>query len=166
MEVLAGAAAGLRLHDVTFGYEQRVPVLCGGRSDRALARTAALADGYHAAQTGPDDLAARLPRLAELTRAAGRVGSNWPSLSVRARVKPGRGPIAVYSLHGSDESMVDELVRFAQLGTDEVALVFDDRTPDGLAQAMDRFDAWVVRPFRARVAAALESPSRRAGLPR
>ena len=40
-----------------------IPIWAGGRSARALRRTAELADGYHAAQTGPSDLDERLPQL-------------------------------------------------------------------------------------------------------
>lgn len=126
-----------------------LPVWCGGRSQRALRRTASLADGYHAAQTGPDDLSGRLPALAELVRAAGRPA---PTVSVRARVKFGEPAGAVYTLHGSADRMVGELLRFAAAGTQELIVVFDATAPDEIVRAVERFDAEVAQPFRERSA--------------
>nr|MDT0660960.1 LLM class flavin-dependent oxidoreductase [Micromonospora sp. DSM 115978] len=127
-----------------------IPIWCGGRSGRALTRTANLADGYHAAQTGPADLRARLPKLAELTRAAGR---ELPVVSVRVRVKFDQGPGAVYTLHGAADQMVREVRDFAEAGAEELILVFDADTPEGVAAAMERFQETVVAPFRSLVAA-------------
>ncbi len=127
----------------------RVPIWCGGRSDRALRRTVELADGYHAAQTGPDDLAARIPRLIELS---GMTGRQLPTLSVRARVKFDQPAGRVYTLHGSAESMVKEVLRFAELGTHELILVFDATAPEEIVRSMERFHESVVEPFRHRVA--------------
>jgi probable F420-dependent oxidoreductase len=125
-----------------------IPIWCGGRSDRALRRTAELANGYHAAQTGPSDLAARTPRLAELTSERGRP---MPTLSVRARVEFGPTRRTVYTLHGTEEDMVDELLKFARAGADEMVLVFDAVTPEDVEAAVERFHEHVVEPFRARI---------------
>jgi probable F420-dependent oxidoreductase len=126
-----------------------IPIWCGGRSERALRRTAQLADGYHAAQTGPADLAARIPRLGQLAAEAGRP---MPTLSVRARVEFGPSTRSVYTLHGAPAKMLAELVRFAEIGTDEVVLVFDAVAPDEVAKAVERFHESVVLPFREQVA--------------
>jgi probable F420-dependent oxidoreductase len=123
-----------------------IPIWCGGRSVRALRRTAALADGYHAAQTGPADLADRLPRLAELVEAAGR---KMPVLSVRTRVRFDQPAGAVYTLHGAAEEMVAELLRFARAGTEELVLAFDAVRPEEVAAQVERFHETVVEPFRA-----------------
>jgi probable F420-dependent oxidoreductase len=124
-----------------------IPIWCGGRSERALRRTAALADGYHAAQTGPADLAARLPRLADLVEAAGRPS---PVVSVRTRVKFDQPAGPVYTLHGAADGMVAELRRFAEAGAEELVLAFDAVRPDEVVAAVERFHETVVEPFRAR----------------
>lgn len=121
-----------------------IPVWCGGRSERALRRTAALADGYHASRTGPDDLAARLPRLAELVADAGRPR---PALSVRARVRFDQPAGPVFTFHDSAESMVSDARRFAELGVEELVLVFDEVVPDKVVAAVERFHADVVEPL-------------------
>jgi alkanesulfonate monooxygenase SsuD/methylene tetrahydromethanopterin reductase-like flavin-dependent oxidoreductase (luciferase family) len=132
---------------------ERLPIWCGGRSARAVRRTAELCDGYHAAQTGPSDLAERLPMLrAEIER----VGRPWPVVSTRARVKWDSEPGAVYALTGSADEMVGEVVRFAEVGNDELILVFDAATPDELAREVARFQHDVVLP-----AAGLVRASRR-----
>lgn len=127
-----------------------IPIWCGGRSDRALRRTAELADGYHSAQTGPADVAEKLPRLAELAHDHGRP---LPTVSVRARVKFDQGPSSVYTIHGSHQDMVDELCEFATVGTEELIVVFEESNADGLAASMERFDSEVVQPFRERMTA-------------
>lgn len=123
-----------------------IPIWCGGRSDRALRRTAQLADGYHSAQTGPEDVAERLPRLAQLAHERGRP---LPTVSVRTRVRFDQDASGVYTLHGTAADMVDELRRFAAVGTEELIVVFEESDPDGLATSMERFDTDVVQPFRA-----------------
>ncbi|WP_162606610.1 TIGR03619 family F420-dependent LLM class oxidoreductase [Jiangella asiatica] len=128
-----------------------IPVWCGGRSERALRRAARLADGYHASQTGPADLAGRLPMLASLAADAGRA---LPTLSVRARVEFGAAARDVYTLHGSAARMVDEVVRFAEAGLHELVLVFDAATPAQVTAAVERFHESVVEPFRERIAGA------------
>ncbi|WP_067857758.1 TIGR03619 family F420-dependent LLM class oxidoreductase [Mycolicibacterium wolinskyi] len=131
-----------------------IPVWCGGRSERALRRTAELADGYHAAQTGPADLAARVPRLAELTT---RLGRRMPTLSVRARVEFGPSTRSVYTLHGTEQDMLAEVEAFARAGADELILVFDAVRPDDVTQAVQRFHRSVVEPFRERAVAGARS---------
>lgn len=126
-----------------------IPVWCGGRSERALRRTAELADGYHAAQTGPADLAGRVPRLRELTAERGRP---MPTLSVRARVEFGPSRRSVYTLHGEPDEMIAELVAFAEAGADELILVFEETRPDDIAAAVERFHSAVVEPFGAELA--------------
>jgi probable F420-dependent oxidoreductase len=130
-----------------------IPVWCGGRSERALRRTAELADGYHAAQTGPADLAARAPRLAELT---GERGRPMPTLSVRARVEFGPSTRSVYTLHGSTDDMVAELLDFSLAGAQEMLLVFDAVRPEDVEAAVERFHQSVIEPFRAKIAEAAE----------
>jgi probable F420-dependent oxidoreductase len=120
-----------------------LPIWCGGRSDRALHRAAWLCDGYHAAQTGPADVAAKLPKLREEAAAAGR---QPVSVSVRVRVRFDQDPIAVYSLHGDATAMISEVAEFARTGVDELVVVFKETAPERLARLIERFDAEVYRP--------------------
>lgn len=120
-----------------------IPIWCGGRSDRALRRAATLCDGYHAAQTGPADVTAKLPTLREKAEAAGRP---VVPVSVRVRVRFDEEPIAVYSLHGTSAAMISEVVAFAKAGVDELVVVFKETRPEPLARLMERFDAEVYRP--------------------
>lgn len=127
-----------------------IPIWAGGRSDRALRRTAELGDGYHAAQTGPDDLVERLPRLREAQAITGRP---WPFVSTRARVKYGAAPGAKYALVGEPAQMIDEVVAFSRAGNDELILVFDAEDPAGFAAQARRFAVEVVLPAAERAAA-------------
>ncbi|HWB38186.1 MAG TPA: LLM class flavin-dependent oxidoreductase [Rugosimonospora sp.] len=124
-----------------------IPIWCGGRSARAVRRTAELADGYHAAQTGPDDLRERIPQIA---RAVAITGRALPTLSVRARIKFDQDPGPVYTIAGSHEQMIAELTEFARLGVRDLIVVFDSAEPAALERAMRRFETEVVAPFRDR----------------
>ncbi len=119
----------------------KLPIWTGGRSARAIRRAAALADGYHAAQTGPDDLLARIPVLRDLTEEAGRP---FPTLSVRTRVRfdQERGP--VFSLHGTAKDMREELHRFQEAGVEHLILALGESAPDRITAAIERFQTDVV----------------------
>ena len=123
----------------------RLPIWCGGRSERAMNRAAKLSDGYHASQTGPDDLRQRLPFLAERRR---ELGLPRLALSIRARVRFGaeRGP--VYALSGSARDMVADLAAFDELGVDELVVVLEGVSPEKVVQSAERFDAEVIHPWR------------------
>lgn len=127
----------------------RIPIWCGGRSQRAVRRTAELADGYHAAQTGPEDLRVRVPQL---TEAAARAGRPLPSLSVRARVRFDTGAGAVYTICGSHEAMTRELLEFAALGVDDLVLVLPSAEPADVGALAGRFATQVIEPYRQQVA--------------
>jgi len=141
------------LRDYTFGplpvRKDATPIWAGGRSARALRRSAELCDGYHAAQTSPEDLVERIPAL----RAAfDKTGRPFPFVSTRARVFFGGGPKKWYALIGSPEDMIEEVVKFARNGNDELMLVFEGHTPDDLAAEVARFQAEVVAPAAERFA--------------
>jgi alkanesulfonate monooxygenase SsuD/methylene tetrahydromethanopterin reductase-like flavin-dependent oxidoreductase (luciferase family) len=125
-----------------------IPIWCGGRSQRAVRRTAELADGYHAAQTGPEHLRVRLPQLTEAVTQAGRP---LPSLSVRARVRFGAEPGAVYTICGSPEAMTRELLQFASLGIGDLVLVLPSSDPAGIVSEARRFATEVIEPYREQV---------------
>ncbi len=126
-----------------------IPIWCGGRSQRAVRRTAELADGYHAAQTGPEQLRERLPKIVAATRAAGRP---LPTISVRARVKFDTEPGPVYSICGSPKEMTGQLLELAALGVEDVTLVLASAEPDGVTALADRFAREVIAPYREQVA--------------
>jgi alkanesulfonate monooxygenase SsuD/methylene tetrahydromethanopterin reductase-like flavin-dependent oxidoreductase (luciferase family) len=127
-----------------------LPIWCGGRSDRILRRAAWLCNGYHAAQTGPEHIRERRPKLEAEAEAAGRP---LVTISVRVRVRFDEGPLSVYSLHGDPESMVHEVVAFSQAGVDELVVVFKETRPEALAAAIDRFHGEVYTPALAQIAA-------------
>jgi alkanesulfonate monooxygenase SsuD/methylene tetrahydromethanopterin reductase-like flavin-dependent oxidoreductase (luciferase family) len=122
-----------------------IPIWCGGRSQRAIRRTAELADGYHAAQTGPEQLRARLPLIAE---AVARTGRPQPALSVRARVKFDTEPGPVYAICGSHQAMTGQLLEFAALGVSDLVLVLPSSEPEALTELARRFDREVIRPYQ------------------
>jgi alkanesulfonate monooxygenase SsuD/methylene tetrahydromethanopterin reductase-like flavin-dependent oxidoreductase (luciferase family) len=126
-----------------------IPIWCGGRSQRAVRRTAELADGYHAAQTGPEQLRERLPKIVAATAAAGRP---LPTVSVRARVKFDAAPGPVYSICGSPKEMTGQLLELAALGVDDLILVLASAEPAELTALADRFEREVIAPYRERVA--------------
>ena len=127
-----------------------LPIWAGGRSARALRRTAELCDGYHAAQTGPADLKERLPLLQAAMELTGRP---WPFISTRARVKFGASAGPVYALIGEPSDMVEEVARFATVGNDELIVVFEGHAPDELDAQIRRFTREVIEPAAERIEA-------------
>ncbi len=124
----------------------RLPIWSGGRSEKAVLRAAILADGYHASQTGPDDLRPRVPMLREQARVAGRP---MPVISIRTRVRFDRPAGPVYSLCGTTRSMVQDLIAFDDLGVAELVVVLGAVSPEELWTAARRFDREVVLAYRA-----------------
>jgi alkanesulfonate monooxygenase SsuD/methylene tetrahydromethanopterin reductase-like flavin-dependent oxidoreductase (luciferase family) len=122
-----------------------IPILSGGRSDRALARVSRVTDGLYSSRWGPADLRDRWPAILE---AAEREGRPRPFLATRVRVRFDRPADATFSVRGSSEEMVAQLVEFAEVGTDEFVAVFDAVLPDDIQAAADRFARQVVEPFR------------------
>jgi probable F420-dependent oxidoreductase len=122
-----------------------LPVVSGGRSDRALARVGRITDGYYASRWGPADLRAHWPAV--LATAADN-GRPRPSLSTRVRVRPGQPPDGRYSVCGTPAEMLQELLAYAEVGTDEFVAVFQAVLPDEIETAVDRFMEEVGGPFR------------------
>ena len=123
-----------------------LPIWSGGRSDRAITRAATLCDGYHASQTGPLDLAPRIPALREQSAAVGRP---MPALSIRTRVRFGGAPKQYYSLCGSAQDMTSDLHSFTRLGVEELVVVLDAVAPEAVVREAERFERDVVAPYRA-----------------
>jgi len=120
-----------------------LPIVVGGRAEAALRRAATLGDGYHSTGTAPDAYEARVATLRSTAEAAGRP---MPSLSARLRVQLGVEGGDGYALRGRPEAIAADLRRFAALGLSEVALFFDESTPERILGAIERFDR-EVRPL-------------------
>jgi alkanesulfonate monooxygenase SsuD/methylene tetrahydromethanopterin reductase-like flavin-dependent oxidoreductase (luciferase family) len=121
-----------------------IRILSGGRSDRALARVGRLTDGLYSSRWGPDDLATRWPAMLETASSNGR---RRPYLATRVRVRFDARPDSRYSVCGSPADMARELVRFAELGTDEFVAVFDAVLPGDIEKTSERFAREIVQPF-------------------
>jgi probable F420-dependent oxidoreductase len=120
-----------------------LPIVVGGASPAALRRAATLADAYQSTSTGPD---AYEPRIATLGDAAAAAGRPAPRLGARLRVQLDRPAGERYSLCGSVDDVAGELRRFGSIGVSEVALAFDEPSPDAFRAAIERFDR-EVRPL-------------------
>jgi probable F420-dependent oxidoreductase len=122
-----------------------LPVVSGGRSDRALARVGRITDGYYASRWGPADLRDHWPAVLKTAQENGRPK---PTLSTRVRVRPDQPPDHRYSVCGTADQMVGQLREYAEVGTDEFVAVFDAVLPEQIERAVDRFAWEVVGPFR------------------
>jgi probable F420-dependent oxidoreductase len=128
------------LEDFTFGplpVQTPLPIVIGGRAERALRRVGELADGYHSSATGPDQYASRIPVIAAGAAAAGRP---MPSLSARVRVQFGAVGGDAYAMRGSADEIAAEIRAFAALGVTHLALYFDTTDPEELVARAERFD--------------------------
>jgi alkanesulfonate monooxygenase SsuD/methylene tetrahydromethanopterin reductase-like flavin-dependent oxidoreductase (luciferase family) len=126
-----------------------LPIWCGGRSPRAVRRSVELTNGYHGAQTGPKDIALRIPDLIDVATVSGRP---LPTISVRCRVKFNDYVGPPYALTGGPEEMVKDVVDFARLGVEHLIMVFDAHDPEGLTRDMRRFNEDVVATAQRRIA--------------
>lgn len=120
-----------------------LPIWTGGRSDRALRRAIELADGYHAARTGPDDVREKRAVLERLAEAQGRT---VPTISVRARVRFEQAPGAVYTMCGSDQDVTREVRRFAEARTEHLIVVLEETEPQRIREVAERFHERAVVP--------------------
>lgn len=122
---------------------EKLPVWTGGRSDRALRRAIELADGYHAARTGPGDIEERRSLLEAMAEEAER---SLPTISVRARLRFDEGPSDVYTMHGSDHEVAREVMRFAEAGVEHLIVVLEETAPDQIEAVAQRFQEQAVTP--------------------
>jgi probable F420-dependent oxidoreductase, Rv2161c family len=128
------------LEDFAFGplpVQAPLPIVTGGRAERALRRAGALADGYHSSATDPAQYAARIPVIAAGAAAEGRP---MPSLSARVRVQFDAASGASYAMRGSPDAIAAEVRAFAELGVGHLALHFDTTDPTELVARAERFD--------------------------
>lgn len=127
-----------------------LPIWGGGRSSRAVRRSVGLTDGWHGAQTGPDDLVTRIPDIIAVAETLNRP---LPTLSVRCRVKFSEHTAPPYALCGDARNMVKDMIEFARLGVEHLIMVFENDDPEGLERDMRRFNDDVVGEVQERLAA-------------
>ena len=113
-----------------------LPIVVGGRVERALRRAGKLADGYQSSQTGPTRYADRLPVIGAAAEAAGRP---MPWLSARVRVQFDGATTGGYALRGSPDEMAADVRAFAALGVSHLALWFEETDPAALVARAERF---------------------------
>jgi probable F420-dependent oxidoreductase len=127
------------LADFTFsplpGRGASLPIVVGGRSERALQRAGALGDGYHSSASSPGEYGPRLPTVRAAAEAAGRP---MPWLSARVRVDF-EGAAAGYAMRGSPDEIAGEVRAFAGLGVTHLALGFGTTDPNELVARAERF---------------------------
>jgi len=128
---------------------RELPIWGGGRSARAVRRSVELTNGWHGAQTGPQDMVSRIP---DIVAVAEELDRPLPTLSVRCRVKFNAHVPPPYALAGGPESMVHDMVHFARLGVEHLIMVFESDDPEGLERDMRRFDDEVVGEVQSRLA--------------
>jgi probable F420-dependent oxidoreductase len=115
-----------------------LPILIGGRAERALRRAGTLADGYHSSATGPLKYAERIPVIRAAAETAGRA---MPSLSARVRVGfEGAGDAASYAMRGTPDEIAAEVRDFAALDITHLALNFEVTDPAELVARAERFE--------------------------
>jgi probable F420-dependent oxidoreductase len=128
------------IEDFSFGplpAQTPLPILVGGRAERAVRRAGAMADGYHSSATGPLAYAERIPIVRAAAEAAGRP---MPTLSARVRVQFDATSGDGYAMRGAPDAIATEVRAFAALGLTHLALYFDTTDPAELVARADRFD--------------------------
>ena len=127
------------LEDYAFGplpAQANLPIVLGGRAERALRRVGELADGYHANSTSPATYAQRIPIIAAAAETARRP---MPALASRVRVEFDGARGDPYALRGSADEIAAEVRAFADLGVTHLALHFTTTDPAQLVARAERF---------------------------
>jgi probable F420-dependent oxidoreductase len=112
-----------------------LPIVVGGRAQRALERAGTLGDGYHSSVSSPAQYGERLPVIRSAAEAAGRP---MPWLSARVRVEFDAASTG-YAMRGSPEAMAAEVRKFADLGVTHLALWLGSTDPAELVARAERF---------------------------
>jgi probable F420-dependent oxidoreductase len=117
-----------------------LPIVVGGRSERAQRRAGSLGDGYHSTSTTPAQYGERAVLIRAAAAAAGRPE---PSFSARVRVEYDGGA-GGYAFRGTPEEMAAEARAFADAGVTHLALSFATTDPAELVARAERFAREVV----------------------
>ena len=117
-----------------------LPIVVGGRAERALQRAGTLGDGYHSSVSSPAQYGERIPIIRAAADAAGRP---MPWLSARVRVEFDDGSSG-YAMRGSPEDMAAEVRKFADIGVTHLALWLGSTDPGELVTRAERFEREVV----------------------
>jgi probable F420-dependent oxidoreductase len=112
-----------------------LPIVVGGRAERALQRAGTLGDGYHSSVASPAQYGERIPIIRAAAEAAGRP---MPWLSARVRVEFDAGSSG-YAIRGSPEDMAAEVQKFAGIGVTHLALWLGTTDPGEVATRAERF---------------------------
>jgi probable F420-dependent oxidoreductase len=113
-----------------------LPIVVGGRAERALRRAGKIGDGYHASVSSPAQYGERVPVVRAAAEAAGRP---MPWLSARARVEFQAATTTGYAMRGSPEAIAAEIHAFAGVGVTHLALWFGTTDPAELVARAERF---------------------------
>jgi probable F420-dependent oxidoreductase len=112
-----------------------LPIWVGGRSDAALRRAGALADGYHSSAIGPDGYGPRAEKVREAAKVAGRT----PAFSARVSVRMDEATGSGYAMRGSPEEVAAQVRAWADVGVTHLALAFGQTSAEGVTAAAERF---------------------------
>jgi probable F420-dependent oxidoreductase len=150
--VRVAEAGGVRPHPA---QQPHIPIWIGGHSEGALRRVVAVGDGWHPlglrapVALHPAELAARVRRLAELARAAGRDPASI-TVSFKGPLRfddaagPGRPPLA-----GSPAQIADDLRAYVAAGVRHFVLDFSVPTVPAMLDVLERFAGEVRERVRA-----------------
>ena len=123
-----------------------LPIVVGGRAERALQRAGRLGDGYHSSVSSPAQFGERVQVIRAAAEAAGR---SMPWLSARVRIEPETAS-GGYAIRGTPVEMAAEVRKFADVGVSHLALWFGTTDAGELASRVDRFAQDVVPLLDAR----------------
>jgi alkanesulfonate monooxygenase SsuD/methylene tetrahydromethanopterin reductase-like flavin-dependent oxidoreductase (luciferase family) len=121
--------------------QPHVPLIIGGSSEAALARTARSGDGWHPSTDDPRAYAAGCARVRELARAAGR-DPDAIEMSLRYAVDTGVEPDPVRL-----DALAGELRAFADAGCSHVLLALSSGDVARLREWMTRIASRVIPAF-------------------
>ena len=112
-----------------------LPIVVGGRADRALQRAGRLGDGYHSSVSSPAQYGERLPTIRAAAEAAGR---SMPWLSARVRVEADAASSG-YAMRGTPDDIAAEVRKYAAIGVTHLALWFGSTEPSALVARAEHF---------------------------
>ena len=142
------------------------PIWIGGHTERALRRTAELADAWHpiglrdTIELGPDELAAKVARIRDLARQAGRdPAAIGVALRARLDLWPARDrrTAPALPLTGPSAKVAEDILAYRRAGVDTLVFDLAATEPRGMADTLRRF----AREVRPRVTRAARQAARR-----